>query len=284
MPSLRWLRLFDPRSQRCVAVALDHGLTGEPAEFRGLERFLDVVVAVANAAPDALLVSAGQVKRLSDVSRRLPALIVRIDVTNAYQRPTPQRIIDRLLDDACTVALRADAAAVIVNLLRIPGHEEATTESVQAILAVRSLCEHYALPLIVEVMVLRPGPNATLQPGASVEELRGLVRLGVELGADIIKVTPPDEREAFEELCEVAGVPLLALGGARGDAATVLEQTATLVRHGASGVIFGRNVFQHSNPPGMVRALQAIVHRNATVEEALRCLTEESVVSTGVDD
>lgn len=281
MPGLRWWRLFNPHSSRCVAVALDHGLTGEVAEFRGLERFLDVAAAVTNAEPDALLVSAGQAKRLSELSLRLPALIVRIDATNAYQRPTPQRIFDRLLHDACTTALRADAAAVIVNLLRVPDHEEATNESIQAILGIRSACEQYALPLIVEVMVLRPGPNGTLQPGAGVEELRGLVRLAVELGADIIKVTPPDEREAFKELCEVAGVPLLALGGARSDAATVLEQTATLIRHGASGIIFGRNVFQHPNPPAMVRALRSIVHCGATVEEALQLLSEPSATIAG---
>jgi class I fructose-bisphosphate aldolase len=281
VPSPRWWRLFNPHSNRCVAVALDHGLTGEPAEFRGLERFLDSVAAVSAAEPDAFLVSAGQAKRLAEASIRLPALIVRIDATNAYQRPTPQRIFDRLLDDACAVALRADAAAVIVNLLWVPQHEEATAESVQAILGVRSACEQYALPLIVEVMVLRAGPNGTLQPGARLEELKGLVRLAVELGADIIKVTPPDEREAFGELCELAGVPLLVLGGARGDERAVLEHTATLVQYGASGVIFGRNVFQHPNPPGMVRALRSIVHEHAPVEKALQHLSELSDAGVG---
>jgi DhnA family fructose-bisphosphate aldolase class Ia len=246
-----------------------------------LERFLDSVAVVSAAEPDALLVSAGQAKRLAEASIRLPALIVRIDATNAYQRPTPQRIFDRLLDDACAVALRADAAAVIVNLLRVPQHEEATAESVQAILGVRSACEQYALPLIVEVMVLRAGANGTLQPGARLEELKGLVRLAVELGADIIKVTPPDEREAFGELCKLAGVPLLVLGGARGDERAVLEHTATLVQYGASGVIFGRNVFQHPNPPGMVRALRSIVHENAPVEEALQHLSTASPAVAG---
>lgn len=274
MRSLRWWRLFDPGSMRCVAVALDHGLTGEPAEFRGLERFLDLVAAVTAAGPDALLISAGQVKRLTDLRLRLPALIVRVDVTNAYQRPTPHRIFDRLIHDACTIAVRADAAAVIVNLLRVPDHDEATEESVQAILEVRAACEQYGLPLIVEVMALRPGPNGILQPGASVEELKGLVRLTVELGADIIKVTPPDEREAISELCELANVPLLVLGGARGDERTILEQTATLIRHGAAGVIFGRNVFQHPHPPAMVHALRHIVHGNGDVQEALRLLRQ----------
>jgi len=271
---LRWWRLFDPQSNRCVAVALDHGLTAEPPEFRGLERFTQVVTAVSEARPDALLISAGQAKRLALLQHRLPALIVRIDATNAYQRPTPERIYDRLVVDPLPVALRADAAAVIVNLLSVPGHPEATEESVSAILAVRSACEAFALPLIVEVMVLRADATGQLTPGASIDQLRGLVRLAVELGADAVKVTPPDESEALAELAEIAEVPLLVLGGARGDEAMVLERTVQLVRSGAAGVIFGRNVFQHPNPPGMVRALRHIVHHGGTADEALALLRE----------
>jgi class I fructose-bisphosphate aldolase len=266
---LRWQRLVNPSSRRCVTVALDHGLSGEPAEFRGLERFQEIVRTVAMAQPDALLVSAGQVKHLADFALRLPALIVRVDVTDAYRRPTPKQITSHLLRDAVTVALRADAVAVIVNLLSVPQHPEAVSQSIANILALRSCCERYALPLIVEVMVLRMHTDGTLRPGANATELSGLVRLAVELGADAIKVTPPDELEAFGELCAIAGVPLLVLGGARGEDAAVLEQTAKLITQGATGVIYGRNVIQHPNPPAMVRALKHLVHQQGTIEEAI---------------
>jgi fructose-bisphosphate aldolase/2-amino-3,7-dideoxy-D-threo-hept-6-ulosonate synthase len=35
-------------------------------------------------------------------------------------------------------------------------------------------------------------------------------------------------------------------------------------------VTFGRNVFQHKNPPAMVRALYKIIFENNTVREALK--------------
>jgi DhnA family fructose-bisphosphate aldolase class Ia len=38
---------------------------------------------------------------------------------------------------------------------------------------------------------------------------------------------------------------------------------------GASGVVFGRNIWQSKNPTGMVRALQSIIHKQSTVAEAL---------------
>ena len=38
---------------------------------------------------------------------------------------------------------------------------------------------------------------------------------------------------------------------------------------GASGVSIGRNAFQHKTPAKMVQALSKMVHKNATVEEAI---------------
>ncbi|RLG84939.1 MAG: fructose-bisphosphate aldolase, partial [Thermoprotei archaeon] len=38
------------------------------------------------------------------------------------------------------------------------------------------------------------------------------------------------------------------------------------------GVVVGRNVFQHPNPRGMVRAIAAVVHEGREPEEALRYL------------
>ena len=37
---------------------------------------------------------------------------------------------------------------------------------------------------------------------------------------------------------------------------------------GAIGVDMGRNIFQSSNPVGMIKATKAIVHNNATTNEA----------------
>jgi DhnA family fructose-bisphosphate aldolase class Ia len=42
---------------------------------------------------------------------------------------------------------------------------------------------------------------------------------------------------------------------------------------GASGVVFGRNIWQHANPTGMVKALHHIIHRESSVADALELLT-----------
>jgi len=38
---------------------------------------------------------------------------------------------------------------------------------------------------------------------------------------------------------------------------------------GASGMVYGRNVYQHDNPSQVVKALMAIIHQGASGEDAL---------------
>lgn len=44
---------------------------------------------------------------------------------------------------------------------------------------------------------------------------------------------------------------------------------------GAAGTSIGRNVFQHKNPSRIVSALSAMVHEDASVDEAMTVLTED---------
>jgi len=46
------------------------------------------------------------------------------------------------------------------------------------------------------------------------------------------------------------------------------------IKAGGSGVSIGRNVFQHENPTKMVKAISEIVHKGASVDEALKILGE----------
>jgi len=70
-------------------------------------------------------------------------------------------------------------------------------------------------------------------------------------------------------------VPVIIAGGPK--AATtreVLQMVSDSLKAGGAGVSIGRNVFQHENPAKMVKALSALVHDGATVDEALAILGE----------
>ena len=63
--------------------------------------------------------------------------------------------------------------------------------------------------------------------------------------------------------------------GGKAEDLNVLPGTEQLIGQGTSGIVYGRNVIQHANPVGMTRALMAIVHEDATAEEARRFLSPQ---------
>jgi DhnA family fructose-bisphosphate aldolase class Ia len=100
-----------------------------------------------------------------------------------------------------------------------------------------------------------------------------LVRQAVELGADVIKADPTDDVSQYHKVIEIAsGIPVLVRGGGRVSDKEILVRTEGLLQQGASGIVYGRNVIQHPNPRGITQALMAMVHRNATVDEALKLI------------
>jgi DhnA family fructose-bisphosphate aldolase class Ia len=100
-----------------------------------------------------------------------------------------------------------------------------------------------------------------------------LVRQGVELGADVIKADPCDDVTEYHRVIEVAsGIPVLVRGGGRASDEEIIGRTVELMKQGAAGIVYGRNVVQHPNPAGMTSALMSIVHGGVTAGQALAIL------------
>jgi DhnA family fructose-bisphosphate aldolase class Ia len=106
--------------------------------------------------------------------------------------------------------------------------------------------------------------------------VKALTRQAVELGADIIKADPTDSIESYREVVGIArGIPLLPRGGGKVSDQEILSRTSALMKAGAAGVVYGRNIFQHPNIAGMIRAIRAVVHEDADVQSALRALNPD---------
>jgi DhnA family fructose-bisphosphate aldolase class Ia len=77
----------------------------------------------------------------------------------------------------------------------------------------------------------------------------------------------------YHKVIQIAGnIPVLVRGGGKAPDAEILARTEELIKQGAAGIVYGRNVIQHANPAGMTKALMAIVHDGATAAEAAKFL------------
>ncbi|WP_314154369.1 aldolase [Rouxiella badensis] len=267
---VRLNRLFN--NGKCLDVAIDHGIANEPDFLIGLEDISTVMSSLIAAQPDAIKVIFGHADLLQQVAQKKPALVLRTDVGNAYNAARHREMWAVLHnpEQPILAALQMDAAAVVVNLYMIPDEPGIFRQCVENIGRLRHACEKYAMPLMIEPLVMAPaGQGAAYGSLGDVDKIVPLVRLARELGADIIKADPTDNVEDFHRVVEAARCPTLVRGGGKGELSAVLDKTAALMAQGASGMVYGRNVYQHSNPSQVVKALMAIIHQGASGTDAL---------------
>jgi DhnA family fructose-bisphosphate aldolase class Ia len=272
MKHYRLNRLFNPKSGRCFDVAVDHGFFNQPGFLQGIEDMRNVVKALVEAAPDAIQLTVGQARHLQEIpGRHKPSLVLRTDVANIYGKELPTTRFSLLIEDAMLQAVRNDAACVCVNLFQIPGAPEVHQQCVENILRLKPQADYYGVPMMVEPLVFRPNEQTGgYMVNGDLDQITHLVRQAVELGADLIKADPTDDVGVYHKVVETAaGIPVLVRGGGRVSDRQLLDRTQALLKQGVSGIVYGRNVIQHSNPTGITKALMAMIHEAASVEDSL---------------
>ena len=273
MNNYRINRLFN-KSGNCLDVAIDHGFFNEHSFLNSIENMEEAINAIVEARPDVIQLSLGQAHILQRIAgKEKPALVLRTDVANIYGAELPDYLYSYLIDDAVEQAISLDAAAVVVNLLLLPNQPDLHYQCVQNIARLKPQCERAGMPLIVEPLVMRDNSEkGGYMVDGDIHKILPLVRQASELGADIIKADPCDNIKDYHRIIEIAGRPVLPRGGGKAPEKEVLQRTFELMRQGAKGIVYGRNIIQHENPSKMVSALMAIVHDGADADQAMAIL------------
>ena len=270
-------RLFHPQSGRTLVVAVDHALFNNAAFLEGIENMEKTVKAVADANPDGVLLSPGEAPHLQKLpGRNKPGLVLRADTANFYNDVLPSsKLFCEAYEEAVEVAIRLDAACILLNLLQVDEYPEMLNQCVRNILRLKNVCDRYGMPMGVEPLSFKRSRDGMVGDGDPARVVT-LARMAAELGADIIKTDSTVPEEEFHRVIEAAsGVPVTVRGGGRASDKEVLEHTEKLVAQGVAGIIYGRNVIQHHDPKGMTKALQSVLHDGETAKGALKHIKEK---------
>ncbi len=270
MKQARMNRLFAP-SGHCFDVAIDHGMFNETSFLGGIENMTKSIHTVAKAAPDAIQLPPGTAKILQAIpGKTRPALVLRTDIANVYGTPLPATLFSEVIDRPVEQALTLDAACVVVNLLLLPNQPEVYRACIRNVNALKRECEIYGVPLMVEPLVMQDNTKGGYMVDGNIDLILPLVRQAAELGADIIKADPCTHVQDYHRVIEIAqGLPVLVRGGGRVSDAEILARTVELMKQGAKGIVYGRNVVQHARPDAITKALMAVVHDGVSADAAM---------------
>lgn len=249
-------RIFRPNG-RVLIVAFDHGMIDGPCA--GMEQPGPTLRQIVAGGADAILTTYGTATRFAKEIASL-GLILRLDGGGTKLGKMGQGGQFYTVEDA--LRLGADAVAVSA----FPGAPD-EMETLQRLAQIVGQAHAWGLPVMGEMV---PGGFDSAPELRTAESVAIASRVAAELGADWVKIP---YAEGFEQVTSGCYVPAVMLGGAKKGSERVMLQTIkSALDEGAVGVAIGRNIFQSENPKAMTVAVAALLHQDASVDEAMAIL------------
>jgi putative autoinducer-2 (AI-2) aldolase len=236
---------------RCQFLPIDHGYFQGPTSC--LEKPSETIKGLLPYA-DGLFVTRGVLRSSVPANCQTPIILRVSGGTSIIGADLSNETITTSIDEI----IRLNAAAVGISIFVGSEYEKQTLTNLARLV---DQCEGFGIPVMAVTAV-----------GKELEkrEARYLglsSRIAAELGARIVKTyyCPED----FEKVTEGCPVPVVIAGGPKCETELeVFEFVYDGIQKGAIGVNLGRNVWQSPHPVPMMRALNAIIHKNSTPKEA----------------
>ncbi len=252
----RLSRILKPETGRGLIVAIDHGMALGP--MTGIER-PDEVFKRLEPYTDAWLMTKGILTHVYQ-PRGTTGIILRASGGATIAGPDLTRegitaSVEELL------SLSADAIACSAFIGSPNEHETLVHMS-----RIAESCRRWQIPLVGVIGVGKDSEKAQdprfIALGA---------RVAAEHGADIVKTYYT--AEGFETVTRGCPVPVAIAGGPKCETD---EETLAMIRgaldQGAAGIVMGRNIWQSDSAVPLIKAVRAMIHRDASLKEAVSIL------------
>ncbi|WP_254543452.1 2-amino-3,7-dideoxy-D-threo-hept-6-ulosonate synthase [Halomarina pelagica] len=239
---------------RYLVVPMDHGIT--LGAVRGLKDIESTIDAVTRGGADCVLTQKGIAPRVHP-NKNGKGYVVHLNASTVIGPDSD----DKRLTGTVEEAVRAGADAVSFHINVGSNYEP---KQIEELARVADDADRLGMPLLAMTYARGPGIDEH-----DAQALGHAVRLGEELGADLIKTAYSGDAESFAHVVESTRLPVVIAGGApEGDHAT-LAAVRGAMDAGAAGVSMGRSIFQHDDPEAITRAVSAVIHDDASADDAL---------------
>ncbi len=244
----RLSKIIKPKDGRTVMLAVDHGYFMGPTT--GLEK-LDEMINPLLPYADTLMLTRGALRNYVDPVTDIP-IVLRVSGGTSI-------VGKELLHEGTVVsiedAIRLNVSGVAYSILVGADFERDTLLGMTKYI---DEAERYGIPVLAVTAVGK-------DMAKDVRYLGLASRMAAELGAHIVKTYFCKD---FEKIIESCPVPVVIAGGKKQPEKDALNMAYDAIQAGAIGVDMGRNVFQSTDPVGMIKAVNTIIHKDVTPKEA----------------
>jgi len=243
----RMSRILKPATGRTVMLAVDHGyFLGATSGLEEPGKTIEPLLPYA----DSLMLTRGALRTSVPPQADIP-IVLRVSGGTSVLKELSNEGLTVAVEDAIRLNVSAVTLSIFVGA-------EGERETLLNLARLVDEGEKYGIPVLAVTAVGKEMVRDARYLGLS-------CRIAAELGARMVKTY---YCEGFEEIVRNTPVPLVIAGGKKLPERDAITLARNAIRAGARGVDMGRNIFQSDCPVGMIRAVRAVVHENAGVEEA----------------
>jgi putative autoinducer-2 (AI-2) aldolase len=255
----RLAKIIKPADGRTVMLAVDHGYFLGPTT--GLECIRESIMPIAHLA-DTLMLTRGALRNDIDPALDTP-IVLRVSGGSSVLEEDLSNETILVSTEEC---IRMNAAGMAVQVFIGAPHQHQTLASLGKLV---NEGERYGIPVIGVTAVGK-------EMARDARYLSLACRIIAETGGHIVKTYYCED---FERVTSTCPVPVVMAGGKKLPEREALEMTFKAIQGGAAGVDMGRNIFQSDSPLGMIKAVNAVVHDNASVDDAFAVYMDEKAAS-----
>lgn len=270
-------RLFHPQSAKAVILALDHGAS--EGLIPGLTEIPLLLEGSKHLPVQGMVLNKG-LARASVGSLPLDKnVFIQLSAGTKHGLPTYNQSIVCSVNEA--LRLGADAVSLHVNI-----GNDLEDRMLQDFGMITDEAHAVGVP-VMAVIYARGGQIVNeLDPAL----ITHCIRLGGELGADVVCVPYSGDQQSFALGVATCPVPVLVAGGPmQPNWKSAKKMLTEAMEAGASGAVLGRAIFQHKDPLRALAEVCQLVHGSAegvevTIQDSSRPAPDTEAAEGGQDE
>jgi len=243
------------KNKKAIFLAYDQGLEHGPADFNDKNVDPKYIIDIAKKGGfNALIFQKGIVEKYQkEILQSKVPLIIKLNGKTKISKGEPFSPL------VCTVkeAIKLKASAVGYTIYIGSQYEAKMFEEFEKIER-----EAHSKGLPVVTWIYPRGKN--VKNDASREMMAYAARVGLELGADVVKIKYGGSSSDLKWAVKAAGKTRVVIaGGTKKSEADFLKQVKDIMDSGASGLAIGRNIWQNPEPLEITKKIKKIVFNSS---------------------